>query len=131
SGEFGGTCTTSFTCSGDAVQCAVAKAVNESNCLLKKMNEPSDESAKYDTAKGKTGNQTGDLPGNESIAFGPDRFDSSDAIGGAQCITDLNITVMSQSISLPMSQVCPWLEHLGSVLVAVSFLLAARIFARG
>lgn len=59
------------------------------------------------------------------------RIDMSDALGGGGCISDLSISVLGQSISLPISVICPYLAMLGNVLVAVSLLLAVRIVGRG
>jgi hypothetical protein len=127
-GSFGGSCAASFTCDGDAIQCAIAKEQHLRNCKL--FDDPSDESGLYNANKGREGNQTGDLPGNQSIDL-TGRIDTSDAIGGGSCIGDLSISVMGQSISLPISGICPYLSILGNVLVAVSLLLAVRIVGRG
>lgn len=127
-GSWAGSCGSAPACAGDAVACAVAKSTFETNCALTK---DSAEKALYDQKKGLTGNLTGSLPGNESIAISSSSFDMTDAIGGASCIPDLSITVMAQTISLPFSQICQWLAALGNVLVAVSLLTAGRIVVRG
>lgn len=126
--RFGGSCNSAFTCSGDAAMCATAKAVNETNCALSKT---SAESSLYESEKAKTGNQTTALPGNETVALGPGSFSQTNLLGSAQCIPDLTVTVMSKSITLPFSDVCPWLEHLGNLLVSVSLLASIRIVSRG
>ncbi|MBS0483626.1 MAG: hypothetical protein JSS06_00165 [Proteobacteria bacterium] len=126
---FGGACASGFTCEGDAVQCAIAREQHIRSCKM--FDDPSPESQLYDQFKGKTGNQTGDLPGNDSINLAG-RIDTSDALGGGGgCIQDLNVTVWNQSVTLPFSQICPYLAQLGNVLLAVSFLLALRIVTRG
>lgn len=129
--RFGGTCQTAFTCDGDAVQCATARAVNEHKCLMERLNQPTTESGLYDAEKDKAGNVTGDLPGNATMNIGASSFDTTDAIGGAQCIQNLSVTVWNRTLVLPLSDICTQLAHLGTVLVAVSFLLAARIVSRG
>ena len=88
------------------------------------------ESALYNDNKGKTGNQTTELPGNETISLSG-RINTSDAIGGASCIGNVTVTVWGRSVSLPFSDICPYLAMLGNVLVAVSMLMAARIVFRG
>lgn len=125
---FGGTCMAGFRCEGDAIQCAIAREQHRRNCAL--FVDKSDESLLYDENKGKQGNQTNDLPGNETVSLSG-RIDTSDALGGGSCIPDLNVTVMGQSISLPFSQICNSLAMLGNLLVAISMLLAARIIMRG
>jgi hypothetical protein len=128
-GEFAGTCGAGFTCKGDAIQCAIGQEQHRRACKL--FDDESPESALYNANKGKTGNQTGDLPGNETISLAG-RIDSSDALAaGSAGVSDLNVTVWGQSITLPFSMINPYLVHLGNILLAVSFLLAVRIVARG
>lgn len=126
--QFGGTCAASFTCEGDAIQCAIAKEQHIRNCKL--FEDKSEESDLYNANKGKTGNQTGELPGNEVISI-TGRIDTSDALGGGGCFGDLNVTVWNTSVSLPLSNLCQYLAMLGNILVAVSMLMAARIVTRG
>lgn len=126
--SFGGQCE-AVQCDGDAIQCAMVRDQYKRSCQL--MEKESAESQLYGTSKGKTGNQTGDLPGNETISLSG-RISSVDALGAGNAgVSDLNISVMGQSITLPFSMINPYLEYLGYLLVAVSFLLAFRIVARG
>lgn len=126
---FGGACAGGFTCDGDAIQCALAREVHLQNC---KLNQANSQSAIFDAALALTGNTTTNLPGNQTINLGASSFDQSNALGvAASCIQDVSITVMSSNITLPFSRVCNILEQLGSVMLAVSFLLAARIVTRG
>lgn len=125
---FGGTCMAGFACEGDAIQCAIASEQYARNCKL--FDDESAESKLYNENKGKTGNQTGDLPGNETISI-TGRIDTSDAIGGGGCFGDLSVTVWGTSVSLPLSNLCQYLAMLGNILVAVSMLMAARIVTRG
>lgn len=125
---FGGACN-AVACEGDAIQCAIARDQYRRSCEL--MDKESAESALYGANKGKEGNQTADLPGNETISL-ESRIDTSDALGaGASGVSDLSVTVWNQSVTLPFSQINPYLAHLGSVLLAVSFLMAVRIVGRG
>lgn len=125
-GSFAGACGAGFQCDGDAIQCAVAREMHVRNCAL--FDSTSDESTLYGSEKNKTGVQTGAVQG---LSIGPGSFDTSDAIGGGSCITDRTVTVAGASVSLPFSLVCGQLAMLGNVLLAVSFLLAARIVTRG
>jgi len=127
-GSFVGSCTANFKCEGDAVQCAMAREQHVRNCALFETKSP--ESELYESNKGKQGNQTEDLPGNELFNMSG-RIDTSNALGGGSCITDLTIEVASSSITIPMSRVCPYLGMLGNVLVAVAMLLAMRILFKG
>jgi hypothetical protein len=127
--SFGGSCGAGFTCEGDAIQCAVAQEQHRRACKL--FDDASEESQLYQSNKGKEGNQTTNLPGNETVNVAG-RIDSSDALGASAAgVADLNVTVWGQSITLPFSMLNPYLAQLGNVLLAVSFLLALRIVARG
>lgn len=126
--SFGGSCAANFTCDGDAIQCAIAKEQHIRACKL--FDDPSPESQLYEANKGKEGNQTGDNPNNETVSLAG-RIDTSDALGGGSCISDLNVTVWGRSLTLPLSTICPSLAMFGNLLVAVSMLLAARIVTRG
>lgn len=126
--SFGGTCSAGFKCEGDAIHCAIAQEQHRRACKL--FDDKNAESELYDQNKGKTGNQTTELPGNETIDMAG-RIDTSDAIGGGACIADINVTVWGNSIALPFAQLCPYLAMLGNILVAVSMLMAARIIFRG
>lgn len=125
--SFSGSCNTSFACDGDAVQCAVARATNQSYC---EMTKTSPESELYGSSKTNSGIQTGNLPGNGSFGIGPGSFNSSDAIGGAACIADRTITVVGVSVTLPFTKVCPWLQTLKTILLSIAYLLAATIVFR-
>jgi len=126
---FGGSCGPGFTCEGDAIQCAIAQEQHRRACKL--FDDSNEESQLYQSNKGKEGNQTTNLPGNEAVNIAG-RIDSSDALGASSAgVADLNVTVWGRSISLPFSMLNPYLAHLGNVLLAVSFLIALRIVARG
>lgn len=125
-GSFSGSCASAPACTGDAVMCAVAAATFATNCALT-MPDTSPENSAYDLAKTKTGDQTGALLGNSSLTVGPTDFNSANILGAAAGMHDVSITVVGQSISLPFSTINPWLEKLGSLLQAVTFLICAYI----
>ncbi|MCZ8252249.1 MAG: virulence factor TspB C-terminal domain-related protein [Hylemonella sp.] len=123
--RFGGSCA-AFSCDGDAIMCAVALEQHRRNCQL--FVETSAESDLYESEKGKTGPQYT----SEDVNLSPSNFSQVNALGAAaQCITDRTVTVAGQSIVLPFSQVCSTLQHLGTVLMFISFLVAYRIVSRG
>lgn len=126
--RFSGACGAPPVCEGDAVSCAIAAAVFETNCMFKK---PSTESALYEAKKGLTGSQVDNLPGNETIAIGANSFSQDSLIGGGTGLADLSITVAGHSVVLPMSSLNIWLARLGSLLLAVTGILCARIVVRG
>lgn len=126
-GTFGGSCG-AFTCTGDAVQCALTKEVYKQNCLL---NATTSESALYDTAKTKTGDVTATLPGNSTVNIGSASFDTSDSIGGKACIGDVTGTVFGATVTLPFgTYVCPHAQNLRLILLALGFIIGYVVIAR-
>jgi len=126
---FAGSCAAAPICTGDAVMCAIAAATHKQECNWRP--GASTESAAYDAAKVRTGDQTGTLAGNTSVSISSASFDQTELLGGAGGIADRTITVMDSSIALPFSTVNIWLQRLGYILQAVTFLLCIRIVTRG
>ncbi len=125
--SFSGACG-GFTFKGDAIQGAIAKEIHTQNCLI---NATTDEAAKYDAAKVKTGDQTTTLPGNSTVNFGAASFDTSDSIGGKQCIGNITGSIYGVTITLPVgTYICPHAQNLRLVLLALSFLAGFYIIAR-
>lgn len=129
--SFGGSCQANFTCDGDAIQCSIAREQHIRNCKL--FDDPSDESRLYDAERAKDPNRnvTDGLPGNESLAFGSDRFDSTALLGAGSCVSDLSIDVLGKTVSLPVSQVCPYVAWLRTILLALGALLWMVIVFKG
>jgi len=127
--SFGGSCAGGFTCEGDAIQCAMAQEQHRRACKL--FDDQTPESQLYNAEKSKTGKRTGDLPGNETIAFGQSMYDSSNALGPGTCMSDLPVDVLGQTVSLPISQICPHLATLRLALLAFGALMWVLIVFRG
>lgn len=127
--EFGGSCEAGFQCKGDAIQCAMAKEQHKRMCTL--FEDKTEESELYATEKAKDPKRdvTKDLEGNEEVDIAS-KLSNADALGGGSCVQDLNITVMSTSVTLPLSRLCSVLAQLGYLLIAVSSLAAARILMK-
>jgi hypothetical protein len=117
-----------FTCDGDAVMCATAKAVNETRCLLDA--KGATESAVYAAAAAAAAGASSPLPSTTTDVAG--QIDTSSAFGGAgSCWPDTTTTVMGKTFTLSFSQVCPALETAGNILLGISFLIALGIIAKG
>lgn len=124
-----GTCGSSApACSGDAVQCGIALQGWQTQCALSP--SPGQESLAYDAAKTLTGNQTLNLPGNANVNISSASFDQTEFLGGPGGAQDLVVTVSGRVITLPISQVNPWLSRLGFILQAVTFLVCLKIVTR-
>ena len=126
--EFGGACEAGFTCSGDAIQCAIAKEQHVRACRLFDKETP--ESILYEENKGKEGNQTEDLEGNDTVDLN-NKIDQTDILGGGAGVSDLTVVVAGSTVVLPFSLLNTSLGYLGQLLVAVSMLVAFRIVGRG
>lgn len=123
---FTGSCAGGFTCTGDAVQCATARELHAISCGL---NAESDEGQLYAAESNPAGGPA-DIP-SSTVALSPGSLDASNALGVAACLADLPITVAGYSVTLPLSDVCPALEYLRLILLAVGWLMAFRIVAKG
>lgn len=126
-GSFGGDCMAGFACSGDAIQCAIAREVHRRNCKL--FDDKSPESELYNQNKGKNGDQTGDLPGNQTFNF-MGYIKQINLLGGGAGFNDLTVDVYGKSITIPFTRINPFLVIFGNILVAVSLLAAVRIVGR-
>lgn len=127
---FGGSCGGGFTCTGDAVQCAMAKEQYSKNCKIFEPQGTQEESA-YAAGKGQTGNVTGDNPNNAEVAVGEGISGDSIVGGSGAGMHDVSITVMGQSINVEFSKVNPYLGMIGNVMLLVAWVLAFRIVGRG
>ncbi len=124
---FGGACGAGFTCSGDAALCAIAKASNETKCLLDATTATQEASA-YTTAKAASGSGLG----TSTVALSAASFTSTDMFGSAaSCIVDVNIVVSGQSIAMPFSTVCPHLEKIGIIFLGIAWIMAFVIVGKG
>ncbi|MET3181112.1 UNVERIFIED_ORG: hypothetical protein ABIC43_004281 [Variovorax guangxiensis] len=118
----------------DPVINAMALEQYKRNCQLFETDSEERRGYEDDKAKAKAGTDLTEGLGDKykrSINIGPSSFDGSSAISVSQCITDKTIVMFGSSITLPFSMICKYLDYLGSVLLVVSYILAARIVVRG
>jgi len=113
-------CGTQPTCSGDAVQCATATQIWKTRCERSAFND------QYDSATSASGKAS------DAAALALVTTDLSGGISMARhltesCISDVSVTVMGHSVSLPVSNVCPYLGWMGNMMIAMSMLVAVRI----
>jgi hypothetical protein len=128
--RFAGSCQSGFSCSGDAAMCAIAQGVYQQKCaLIDGPTTPTSEQGAYAAAKaGGTGYELDKLP----ISVSQANFSSANSLGvGGQCVSDLPIVVWGTSVLLPISKVCPHLATLGTIMLALSWLMAAVIVGKG
>lgn len=125
-----GSCQAGFECRGDAALCAAARGVHEQKCaLVDGPATPTSEQNAYAAAK--AGGEAYTVPVT-GVSISAANFDSSNALGvSGACIADVPIVVWGTSITLPLTKVCPHLEMLGTVMLAVAWLMAAVIVGKG
>lgn len=128
--SFGGSCG-AFSCDGDAVQCAMAKEQHKRNCtmfdtdtaestlgkLAAAGNDP--QAPNYPTAPGKVENV------NLSTAL-----DTTNPFA-AGCVQDKTFQIMTTTLVIPFSNICQYLEIMGTIVLVFSMLGAVRIMLGG
>lgn len=130
-GEWGGSCLAGFTCSGDAVQCAIAKASWVAACAL----DPSNMTKAIN--EGVAAMAAGAASG-LGIGSGTDTFDLAGRLSevplfgsSGGCPSDVSVSVNGSSYSIPFSRMCSSLNILGVALMAFAYLVAGFIVFRG
>lgn len=127
--KFGGSCASGFTCEGDAISCSISKEIHLRNCQL-------DDLVNGDLYKAWQGikdigdkNVTKDLPGNKR--FDISVTDRDDFLSAGSCPADRSVEIGSfGSITLPFSELCPWLQMLGYVNVIFASIAGGLIIIR-
>lgn len=132
--SWGGTCAAGFSCSGDAVQCAMAQDQHTRHCQTLEPVSAADPIAQAASA----GDRPSDHPYNTGTtvnmgtAGGTGPFDQTDLIGGGACPAPITFTMGGQSVSIPFTRVCENATWLGNLLVAFTSLACLGIvFIRG
>lgn len=138
SDSFGGSCSASFTCTGDAVQCAIAKEQHQRDCL---MFQPETQPGTW--ANGAQALQTaindGDVPtwspahpGNaQANNFNwASTIDHSSAIASS-CPADITFTMVGQSVAIGFGALCANAGIVGNFFVGIAAILCAFILFKG
>jgi hypothetical protein len=128
--SWAGTCAASFTCDGDAVQCAMAREQHIRNCQILE-DAPSSHPA---VIAANAGSQPNDHPNKtgETINVGSG-FDQTDIVGGS-CPSDQTFQVASgyPLVTIPFSDLCGPAAILGNILVGITALCCLGIvFVKG
>lgn len=125
--SFGGSCG-AFTCEGDAVQCAIAREQHDKNCVL------FNNQTSLSDLGNKVGSGVEDLTGagltsaaNREIVNLATSLDESKALP-VGCVSDRSYSLWGGvNFTIPFSSLCPYLEFMGSIVLAFAYLAAARI----
>jgi len=128
--SFGGTCS-NFSCSGDAVQCAMAKEQHTRNCrlfddvttestlgqALQADNDPLKSQFPTDASQRQTVNFSNIVQATRTL--------------GSQCPQDLTVTISGRNVAIPFSNLCTPMTWIGHVIVALCLVGAIRYVAEG
>lgn len=132
---FGGVCGGTFTCSGDAIQCAIAKDQHIRAC---QMYEPETAGGEWASGAQKlaTAKTDGDQPSwspahssqwQSKTMTWDGTIDQSDPLA-AQCPGDVNVGALGgQELVIPFSRLCPYLQMMGQALLAFTAIACAMI----
>jgi len=132
--SFGGTCSSAFTCDGDAVQCAIAKEQHERNCAFFDPASTGPQGAQQVDKFNQAVND-GDIPSWSPAASGSAGVTGIDFASGlkmdkhwgAQCVADQAVQVFGRPAVIPWSSVCSQMQAIGVLLVSVTFLVCLGI----
>lgn len=122
-GAFTGDCSSGFSCSGDAAQCAIAREVHTRNCEF--FQEDNELKSAFDALKSADSSLASELIPRETVNV-VQSLDASSSFG-ATCPPDKVVQVMNSTVTFPLSDLCGTLEALGYIFLALSYIAAARI----
>jgi len=127
--KFAGACAGGFTCSGDAIQCAIARDQHSRNCQAFDDQTPLTQ-AGLAAANGEAqpSGHPGANGGSVSMSFAS-AIDTSDRLAGG-CPSNVNFVVGGSALVLPLSDLCGPLSMLGTLMVGLSMFAAAFIVFR-
>lgn len=126
--SIGGACA-AVVCSGDAVQCAIAKEQAKRNCELFEAKSPlSDLGIASADGQAVPSGHPGAAPDQRDISFAS-TIDTSDRLGGS-CPGDHVLSTSVGSVTIPLSKLCGSLQLVGQLVVAFGALLSAFIVFR-
>ncbi len=132
-GSWSGSCG-AFQCEGDAVNCAIARKIHQDRCddldELKQFAPAAEEGRRIlmgEEDESVTGFLNRDAEHTRTINLANEIKESGDYQFAAQCFSDVQINIGSQSITVPFSRLCSYFEMIGYILLAASYLWALRI----
>lgn len=131
----GGTCAAPPACAGDGIACATLYQQWQTRCAIERLSE------ELASGNGGTGQEPGDddettdwgagdgsKPSWQEVNVNSTMFDTSGFMGGGSCPTWGPVEILGVSYPLPQVH-CSILSWIGYLVVAVAFVIAARIIA--
>lgn len=120
-------------CDGDPFQCAILKQAHLDTCRLMAgptAEETAASNAKINTAWAEYDAHQATLDAQASTLLSQFQGAVSGGGGGGICLADVPFAVMGHSMVLEFSRVCEYIEFIRYGVLAVAYLLAARIVMR-
>lgn len=121
------------TCEGDAIQCAIVRQITARNCADKKLQEALEQSGLHEIGKAVLDGDNAfkaksPLNPENGITFElPQQLDQEKFLGEGACFPDKHIPFKGMTITIPFSQVCPYLLPLRYALMVAAMLTALYI----
>lgn len=122
--SFSGSCSSSFSCEGDSVQCAIALQQHETACKLFDESNTYFQAFKDAEASNSNGveSSTVDLASHVSV---------DSVIGSGACPADIEVTVFNQVIPFELSKFCRYFDAMGMLIVLGASVGCLRILGSG
>lgn len=122
--SFSGSCSSSFTCEGDSVQCAIALEQHKTACKLFDESNTYFQAFKDAEASNSDGveSSTVDLASHVSV---------DSVIGSGACPADIEVTVFNQVIPFELSKFCRYFDAMGMLIVLGASVGCLRILGSG
>ena len=127
-----GDCTSGFSCTGDAIQCATLRAAAAMQC--KQAKDDADFKASYAYSLGSSvlagsdpAGSTLPSPSKATAVTMPGTLDQTGWLGAGQCFADKVVSVQGRTFVLPYSKACDYLIVLRLGLMVVASLVSFRI----
>lgn len=122
--SFSGSCSSSFSCEGDSVQCAIALEQHRTACKL--FDESNTYFQVFKDAEASNSNgvesSTVDLASHVSV---------DSVIGSGACPADIEVTVFNQVIPFELSKFCRYFDAMGMLIVLGASVGCLRILGSG
>ena len=112
-GQFSGSCTSSFRCDGDVLQCAALQEQHQRNCQL--FDTPNDTSRLFDMEAKRPQEDVLSVNGTEIDLKGHIAVDS--VIGNGVCPQDLRVEVFGKPVDFRLSQFCQYFNAMGMLVM--------------
>lgn len=128
--QFGGACAAGFSCSGDAIQCAIARETFTRNCEFFGASDASALGAAAAAAGIRGADHPALTPSTVSLANG---FNQDSMIGAGACPADISVSMGSLApVVIAFGPLCTVSSWLGNLLVGLTALACLGIvFVRG